>query len=203
HSAQMTTAVSETRSTTRPRSSHDSCRARCSSERFLKRSLATGDPACMISAAGAISRLPPARKGSAGRDHPRPAPSGARGRVEALLHDPHHGSGIDAPAPKPNYLRTVRQLAIGAAPCLVDAQDQPVEARAAQALELARQVLGGPEAQDLDEPALCRTTAMAQLEVGEDEGAAGADGHGLADHVPVGEQPADVGSKAPLELAVE
>ena len=79
------------------------------------------------------------------------------------LHLAHHGGGVDA-ASKRHYRQSRRQLRWRAAPFLVDAQDERGRRGLAQAGELLGQVVGRPEADNLDQRLPLGVDAVAEEE---------------------------------------
>ena len=84
------------------------------------------------------------------------------------LHLAQHRGGVDAAAEGDDG-HAGGQVGGGAGAVRVDAEDEGGEVGLAQLLELRGEVVGGPEADDLDEGAPLRVDAVAEEEVREDE----------------------------------
>lgn len=95
-----------------------------------------------------------------------------------------------------------RHISVGAGAAVVDAQDETVEVSLAIRAELGLEVLGGPVADDLEEPASPRVVSVDESEIGEDEGAADWDRLWFADDDPVRRSPHEVMSETLLDGAV-
>src|SRR5262249_61754912 len=85
----------------------------------------------------------------------------------------------------------------------VEGKDEVGDRRRSVWGQLASDVLGGPEADDLQQPAPRGIAASLKGEVGEDQAPAGLDGLRLANDVPVGCEALEVAGEALFEAAVE